>query len=979
MSSDAHTFGPTCIFHDEDDDGRSTPSADSLQPPPIKAQFFYVSALPLDDPLSPLPPISSDPKIAQNHRPQPFSVRDNAALAEAWQSTEYSRNRASEKSKENSQRPPVGERGTTLGELIRFPRFAGDGSSPPSKSYLAQENQISTRHEASQDTMMTTTGLRGRLGAPWSPSQGSPRSHLDELETPSSTISRASSQRKRRRFSPFRKGSKAVNCADEAPTSPPHLISAADQTVDDSSCQPSAQSSISVSSLEIRSKHQRKQGPSYVSDQTGQLHREPNGSLPTPYNQSELPSKLQSPNRSVRGADEDIPEEKTLIPVGVSRLHLVEMPDLILKPIYWSPVNDVSAVLRGTWFYTKSMLPVESELANWLETGYQELRPWTQTWQDELNSCVEIGAEAEMKAVYHLFPNHKSSLSGTGTDSTNISSDVQGRAHPSPQKTRVTHGTMAAGPQSDKFRPPETCSSQRFRNHRVVYINSTDAQVLRPSLAPSVSRNRRPLAAVRKGREIGVPVCRGFNRRSWLKSNPPAKMNRRAAHAAVGAYISQSGDAGTQERHVLCPACKIEQQKRTPRVTDLVLVIHGIGQKLSERMDSFNFTHAINSFRREVNVELSSEVIRGNIRKEQGGIMVLPVNWRLTVSFDDGAESKESEDDNRFQLDDITPESLPAIRSLISDVMLDIPYYLSHHKQKMISAVIREANRVYRLWCGNNPGFHDSGRVHLIAHSLGSVMAMDILSQQPTVPPALNDVLPEAANDKVFEFDTKSLFSCGSPAGFFLLLNKANLVPRKGRRKPGAEDEADGSFTGESGKFGCLAIDNIYNVMAPYDPISYCVNAAVDSKYAATLSPAVIPSARQGFLASIGLKWGAAGAERSLGLAAGPPSARTERPTMNKLPSTIEMDTHNFTREEVAEKRMYLLNDNGQIDFTLSSDGGPLDFQYWNMLGAHSSYWQRQDFVRFLVVEIGRERGRQGTLSGLRATKKHVYKAGKIM
>lgn len=38
-------------------------------------------------------------------------------------------------------------------------------------------------------------------------------------------------------------------------------------------------------------------------------------------------------------------------PVGVSRLHLVSLPVLQMKPIYWSPVNDVAIVLRATWFY----------------------------------------------------------------------------------------------------------------------------------------------------------------------------------------------------------------------------------------------------------------------------------------------------------------------------------------------------------------------------------------------------------------------------------------------------------------------------------------------------------------------------------------------------------------------------------------------------------------------------------------------------
>jgi hypothetical protein len=43
-----------------------------------------------------------------------------------------------------------------------------------------------------------------------------------------------------------------------------------------------------------------------------------------------------------------------------------------------------------------------------------------------------------------------------------------------------------------------------------------------------------------------------------------------------------------------------------------------------------------------------------------------------------------------------------------------------------------------------------------------------------------------------------------------------------------------------------------------------------------------------------------------------------------------------------------------------------------------SSDWLRQDFVRFLVVEIGREQGRQGTVTPLTAQKKRVFRAGKI-
>jgi hypothetical protein len=404
----------------------------------------------------------------------------------------------------------------------------------------------------------------------------------------------------------------------------------------------------------------------------------------------------------------------------------------------------------------------------------------------------------------------------------------------------------------------------------------------------------------------------------------------------------------------------------------LVLVIHGIGQKLSERVESFHFTHAINAFRRSVNVEANNEAVRNVFRKDFGGIMVLPVNWRANLSFEDGGPMTERDKTTTgavpdFTLKDITPDTIPAVRNLISDVMLDIPFYMSHHKPKMIEALITEANRVYRLWCQNNPEFDATGRVHIIAHSLGSAMALDVLSKQPTAVRSLD--LRKMMSTKSFEFDTKNLFFAGSPAGFFLLLEKGKLLPRKARQKPGAaaEDTNDKTLCGDAGQFGCLAVDNLYNVLHYNDPIAYRLNGAVDPIYAATFKNARVPSATAGWLETIG------NAMR-INKAAAPPAldadvASTTKPSVARLPSQLEMEVHDFSREEIAEKKFYLLNDNGQIDYYLSSGGGPLELQYINMLSAHSSYWISPDFVRMLVLEVGKQPGRSTALPSMRVTK----------
>lgn len=149
------------------------------------------------------------------------------------------------------------------------------------------------------------------------------------------------------------------------------------------------------------------------------------------------------------------------------------------------------------------------------------------------------------------------------------------------------------------------------------------------------------------------------------------------------------------------------------------------------------------------------------------------------------------------------------------------------------------------------------------------------------------------------------------------------------------------------------------------------MNAAVDSDLAESLKPAAIPTSTTSFFQSFSsvFRWSSSSHHHRKSVSTTAPAA------ISKLPSNVEMETHDFTREEIAEKRMLLLNDNGQIDYYLSGGGGPLNIQYLNMLSAHSSYWVLPEFVRFLVLEIARRPGREGTLLALRAEKKKGWKA----
>lgn len=212
------------------------------------------------------------------------------------------------------------------------------------------------------------------------------------------------------------------------------------------------------------------------------------------------------------------------------------------------------------------MLPVEPEVAALLEDGYIYNKPWTQTWQDELNSCVEAGAEGEAKAVHRLWPNTRLDESGcrprTAEDGKAVNQLLTAISVNSNTKNKTDSIAAEA----------ETDSPRKFANSSVIYIDATDAQILQPSHLPSSARGRTPIAAVRKGRHIGIAVGRGFDYKAWEKLHPPKK-SVAASKAQEGATVSRSGTAATTVRRESSEVCSTEEKR--VEVTDLVLVIHG--------------------------------------------------------------------------------------------------------------------------------------------------------------------------------------------------------------------------------------------------------------------------------------------------------------------------------------------------------------------------------------------------------------------
>ena len=133
-------------------------------------------------------------------------------------------------------------------------------------------------------------------------------------------------------------------------------------------------------------------------------------------------------------------------------------------------------------------------------------------------------------------------------------------------------------------------------------------------------------------------------------------------------------------------------------------------------------------------------------------------------------------------LEDITIEGVTFVRSLVSDLALDVLLYQSAYRQLISEIVLKEANRIYRLFKARNPGFN--GKVHVIGHSLGSAIMFDILCREKEKQEAAQSRMnplrfwpshsasrePQEHKELSFDFDVEDLYCLGSPVGLFQML-----------------------------------------------------------------------------------------------------------------------------------------------------------------------------------------------------------------
>ncbi len=230
----------------------------------------------------------------------------------------------------------------------------------------------------------------------------------------------------------------------------------------------------------------------------------------------------------------------------------------------------------------------------------------------------------------------------------------------------------------------------------------------------------------------------------------------------------------------------------------------------------------------------------------------------------DLADADTLEDDVYPALSDITLESVPAVRNLISDLAIDVLLYQSKHREQISAIVKQECNRIIELYMKRNPSFN--GSVSLCGHSLGSAILFDILCSRGMELKKTDDLDESSASASAFTFECEEFFCLGSPVALFEMLKGKTIAghPTRGDQYNAEERSKRQPATLGTGitiNENQFAVSTpkcrqLYNIFHPSDPVSYRMEPLI-SPAMSSIKPQPLPSVKRSI-------WTASGQSLSL-------------------------------------------------------------------------------------------------------------------
>lgn len=647
---------------------------------------------------------------------------------------------------------------------------------------------------------------------------------------------------------------------------------------------------------------------------------------------------------------EDNKPGKVRVPVNEDYLFDVDIERRELGPAYWlGPVYDVR---RGTWFYQEgaTQRPCDENLAEQLEDGYTKVRPWRfpqatssnaqsrsasqprsrptswtpgqaaekvavsvpitpkgsnpdlrrQAMEDskpppEQSKNLETGQNQQPENTYRLFGSHMNSVVTYQDANTAwlLTDDFLARMNYTMYQ-RFAGGGHFGGIKMTRGYQPQTKKPVETKDEKATTAdpkdvaskaeNTTDEGKNDEAENESPDQERQSVSEVRRAK-----LERHMSSILTDTADTPEERAKREEEVRK-----------RDEREMEEDYRETENEDPDREIEHLILVTHGIGQRLGLRIDAVNFVHDVNTLRktikavyadspdlRALNAELG-DATQG--QKVNSRIQVLPICWRHLLDFpkqslrhnrqraerehDLGDTSDIDDEELEYpSLEDISVEGVPGVRNLITDLALDILLYQSPaYKDHISRIVLEECNRIYGLFVQRNPGFR--GKVSFVGHSLGSAIMFDLLCRQGKNAAAgvgqQHKGRRKGGKEALqFDFEVDDFYALGSPIGLFQMLKGRTIEGRKGngrsRAVSGGGTQDDPMLDGPShkktptpskpstasiGASGDIPVSSpacaqLFNIFHPTDPISYRLEPLI-SPTMSSLKPQPLPYTKRG-------------------------------------------------------------------------------------------------------------------------------------
>ncbi|RUP23231.1 LOW QUALITY PROTEIN: hypothetical protein BC936DRAFT_139035, partial [Jimgerdemannia flammicorona] len=425
-------------------------------------------------------------------------------------------------------------------------------------------------------------------------------------------------------------------------------------------------------------------------------------------------------------------EPNPKVAVNEDYLFEVDVTQRTITPVFWD--GPVYEVRRATWFMqgdSSKWIPCEENLSEQIELGYCKYRPWIPDPVITEDLTHSTSSDTAAVALGSSPPRPTTpKISGTPGPVT---------PHP-PADSATSAGShdQASPVIEEKKLEKQWNLLGRYLEQYVIYTGATTAWLLSDSLSSKVTKHI--FTRLTNNSNLGgTRLLRGYpeveKSVAPATTSPFSKSKQPTVDEAIKQQKGEKGEKGdaedivanvvgdkeddetTQTRRELEDYANEESEENERKVDHLVFVIHG----------KYYLTN-VNVLRRTMKSAFSSVATHIGNPSRSNGIQVLPILWRQDITFGMAADEDNVErdmgmpelEDGQPTLDEITLEGVPNIRMIVSDVLLDVPLYMTpKYREQMMSIVAKEINRVYHLFVERNPHFSQNGKVSIYGHSLG--------------------------------------------------------------------------------------------------------------------------------------------------------------------------------------------------------------------------------------------------------------------